>query len=113
MLKAQVLDRWQAENTYSYKHSPFKLSRSDFVIACVEHSKCSVLCVVQLLRPCDTDVLRRCKYMLRKQQYHELTTESPIQALTFLQQSLAETVDHNDSNETDEVHRQTLTANAI
>lgn len=75
-------------------------------------------CVVclQLLRPCDTDVLRRCKYMLRKQHYHELTVENPIQALTYLQQSLAETVDHSDTNETDEVRillTQTFIANAI
>ena len=57
----------------------------------------------QLWRPSTEQLMRRCRYLLRKHRFQELAGEDPIAALSYLQTSLAQMVDHTDSEETREV----------
>lgn len=57
----------------------------------------------KLCRPSTNHLLRRCKYLIRKHRFSEIAQENPMLALQYLQKDLAETVDHNDADETREV----------
>lgn len=58
---------------------------------------------LQLCRPSTEHLLRRCKYLIRKHRFHEIAQANPMTALQYLQNELAEVVDHTDSEETREV----------
>ncbi|KAL3852859.1 hypothetical protein ACJMK2_016468 [Sinanodonta woodiana] len=57
---------------------------------------------LQLCRPSASYLLRRCKYLIRKYKYQELSTEDPQAAMVYLQKDLADTVDHEDPDESKE-----------
>ncbi|XP_070558105.1 muskelin-like [Ptychodera flava] len=57
---------------------------------------------LKLCRPTKEQLLRKCKYLIRKDKFQEISTNNPIEALTYLQKDLAATVDHGDPNETKE-----------
>ncbi|GFS06019.1 muskelin [Elysia marginata] len=57
---------------------------------------------LKLSRPSLDDLLRRCRCLIRKQQFLEMTTQEPLKAMSFLQNEVADMVDHTDPKETKE-----------
>ncbi|XP_061418708.1 muskelin isoform X2 [Lethenteron reissneri] len=57
---------------------------------------------LKLCRPAREDLLRRCRYLIRKHRFQEKAVTEPVAALTYLQTELADTVDHSDPTETKE-----------
>ncbi|KAF8624638.1 hypothetical protein AX15_005791 [Amanita polypyramis BW_CC] len=58
---------------------------------------------IKLRRPGPDKVIRRAKFLIRSQQYREMCEEqSPVKALSFLQDEVASVVDHTDLKESDE-----------
>ncbi|XP_071960685.1 muskelin-like [Antedon mediterranea] len=57
---------------------------------------------LQLCRPSNDSILRRCRYLIRKHKFHELASDNQVDALRYLQTELAETVNHKDEEETQE-----------
>ena len=47
--------------------------------------------------------MRRCRYLVRKHHFTELAVDNQMLALHYLQNDLAQTVDHRDAEETKEV----------
>lgn len=60
---------------------------------------------IQLRKPSRDSVLNYCKYLIRRQQYEEITRKNPISALSFLRNNLAETIDKNDINQVNDFHK--------
>lgn len=60
---------------------------------------------IQLRKPSRDSVFNYCKYLIRRQQYEEITRESPIAALSFLRINLSETIDKNDINQVNDFHK--------
>ncbi|XP_052287065.1 muskelin-like isoform X2 [Dreissena polymorpha] len=58
---------------------------------------------LQLSRPSPTNLLRRCKYLIRKYRFQELAAGDSQSAMVFLQRDLAAVIDQNDEQETQEV----------
>jgi len=58
--------------------------------------------MLKLERSTAEDLVRSCKYRIRKLRYIELVEENPIQALTYLQNEVSELVDHLDQTEREE-----------
>lgn len=54
-------------------------------------------------RPSRENVLNYCKYLIRKQEYEEITKSDSIKAVGYLQTKLFETIDHSDENQLNEV----------
>ena len=50
------------------------------------------------------NLLRRCKYLMRKYRFQELSLEDQQQAMLYLQRELAAVIDHNSEAETQEVN---------
>ena len=48
-------------------------------------------------------LLRRCRYLIRKHRFHEIAQSNAMSALQYLQNELAQVVDHTDCEETREV----------
>ncbi|ELU02476.1 hypothetical protein CAPTEDRAFT_169790 [Capitella teleta] len=59
---------------------------------------------LKLCRPSSDLLLRKCRYMIRKHRFLEITRSEPLRALSYLQNELAQTVDHDDQEETNEFH---------
>ncbi|XP_067684074.1 muskelin-like isoform X1 [Haliotis asinina] len=57
---------------------------------------------LQLCRPSADHLLRRCRYLIRKYRFMELAASDPKNAMIYLQNELANTVDHADTEETRE-----------
>ncbi|KAL5014601.1 hypothetical protein ScPMuIL_008871 [Solemya velum] len=60
---------------------------------------------LKLCRPSADHLLRCCQYLIRKYRFQELTATNQSMAMSYLQTDLADTVDHNDPDETQEFHR--------
>jgi hypothetical protein len=60
---------------------------------------------IQLQKPSREHVLNYCKYLIRRQQYEEITKNNPISALEFLRNNLSETIDKNDINQVNDFHK--------
>jgi hypothetical protein len=58
---------------------------------------------LKLVRPGIEDILRQCKFMIRKLHFEELTFKNTLCALTYLQTSLAELINNDDPTQTKEV----------
>jgi len=54
---------------------------------------------LKLTRPTCTEILRKCKLMLRKRRFAEMVVVDVMAALQFLQTDLAESVDHSDAEQ--------------
>ncbi|XP_068714480.1 muskelin-like isoform X2 [Montipora foliosa] len=57
---------------------------------------------LKLSRPSPDYLLRRCRYLIRKQRFRELATRDPFEALRYLQNELSQTVAHDDPEESKE-----------
>ncbi|XP_065066928.1 muskelin-like isoform X2 [Rhopilema esculentum] len=55
--------------------------------------------MLKLQRPNLDYLVRRCKFMIRKHRYRELTQQNKIKALSYLQTEVSELVDHTDTAE--------------
>lgn len=60
--------------------------------------------VLSLCRPTRNQIMRRCRYLIRKHKFMEVAENNPIQALGYLQTELAQTVNHDNTDETKEFH---------
>lgn len=68
-----------------------------------EETRLNDLWKFKLHRPGPERILRRAKFVIRSQQYREMSEEqTPFKALRFLQNDVAEVVDHSDRTESDE-----------
>nr|XP_002130194.1 muskelin-like [Ciona intestinalis] len=54
---------------------------------------------LKLTRPTEDDILRKCRYAIRRQHFRELAVRNPVSALGFLQTRVSDVVDHNDVKE--------------
>lgn len=61
--------------------------------------------LIQLRKPSRDSILNYCKYLIRRQQYEEITRKNPISALSFLRNDLSETIDKNDINQVNDFHK--------
>jgi muskelin len=61
--------------------------------------------VLELRKPSRGNIISLCKYLIRKQKYEEIAIINPIEALTFLQNNLAETINQSDNEQVEDFHR--------
>ncbi|GAB6029244.1 Muskelin 1, intracellular mediator containing kelch motif [Chamberlinius hualienensis] len=54
---------------------------------------------LKLVKPSKVQLLRRCRYLIRKQQFQEIAAKDTISAMHYLQTELSSTVDHADTEE--------------
>jgi len=57
--------------------------------------------LLRLYRPTHQEVLRTCKYTLRKCHYEELCVKDPVKSVRFLQTTVSHVVDHSNKEEVD------------
>lgn len=57
---------------------------------------------LKLSRPSSDFLLRRCRFLIRKHQFLEMSSSAPRDAMTYLQTELAQVVDHDSPEETKE-----------
>ncbi|KAG5676935.1 hypothetical protein PVAND_006732 [Polypedilum vanderplanki] len=68
---------------------------------------CTYVYSIDLQKPSTESVMNYCRYLIRRQQYEELTQTNAINALTFLRNNLSETIDKNDADQVHEFHKLT------
>lgn len=56
-------------------------------------------------RPTRPQILRQCKYLIRKLEYEEIARSDPVRALCYLQTRLNEIINHEDEKELAEFHK--------
>uniref|UniRef100_A0A2M4BCX4 Putative muskelin n=2 Tax=Anopheles marajoara TaxID=58244 RepID=A0A2M4BCX4_9DIPT len=61
--------------------------------------------VLRLEKPNRDNILRYCKYLLRKQEYEEITKSDPLAAILYLQTKLYDIIDHSDPVQLKEFHK--------
>uniref|UniRef100_A0AAG5D179 Muskelin N-terminal domain-containing protein n=1 Tax=Anopheles atroparvus TaxID=41427 RepID=A0AAG5D179_ANOAO len=61
--------------------------------------------VLRLEKPNRANILRYCKYLLRKQEYEEITKNDPLSAILYLQTKLYDIIDHSDPVQLKEFHK--------
>ncbi|XP_058054980.1 muskelin isoform X3 [Anopheles bellator] len=61
--------------------------------------------VLRLEKPNRDNILRYCKYLLRKQEYEEITKNDPLSAIVYLQTKLYDIIDHGDPVQLKEFHK--------
>ncbi|XP_058125711.1 muskelin isoform X3 [Anopheles ziemanni] len=61
--------------------------------------------VLRLEKPNRANILRYCKYLLRKQEYEEITKNDPLAAILYLQTKLYDIIDHSDPVQLKEFHK--------
>ncbi|XP_052862317.1 muskelin isoform X4 [Anopheles cruzii] len=61
--------------------------------------------VLKLEKPNRENILRYCKYLLRKQEYEEITKNDPLSAIVYLQTKLYDIIDHGDPVQLKEFHK--------
>lgn len=54
-------------------------------------------------RPSRQQILRHCKYLIRRLEYEEITKSDPLKAVNYLQTRLHDIIDHKDPEELKEV----------
>jgi hypothetical protein len=63
------------------------------------------MCKMELKKPSRENIISLCKYMIRKQRYEEIAIINPIEALSFLQNNLAETINQSDNEQVNDFHK--------
>jgi hypothetical protein len=58
-----------------------------------------------LKKPSRENIISLCKFLIRKQRYEEIATINPIEALAFLQNNLAETINQSDKKQVNDFHK--------
>nr|XP_029713847.1 muskelin isoform X1 [Aedes albopictus] len=61
--------------------------------------------MLRLEKPTRENILRYCKYLLRKQEYEEIARKNPLTAISYLQTKLYDIIDHNDPAQLKEFHK--------
>lgn len=56
-------------------------------------------------RPSRQQILRHCKYLIRRLEYEEIVKTNSIRAVGYLQTRLSEIIDHNDPEQLHEFHK--------
>lgn len=56
-------------------------------------------------RPTRSQILRQCKYLIRKLEYEEIARSEPMRALGYLQTKLNAIINHDDGKELSEFHK--------
>lgn len=54
-------------------------------------------------RPKREELLKNCRYLVRKLYYEEIIKVDPVKALQYLQKHIAEVIDHNDTEQLNSV----------
>lgn len=57
------------------------------------------------IRPSRQQLLRHCKYIIRRLEYEEIVKTNSIRAVGYLQTRLSEIIDHNDTEQLQEFHK--------
>jgi hypothetical protein len=60
---------------------------------------------LNLTKPSRDNIFSYCKYLIRKQNYEEITRTDSINALMFLRNNLAETIDQGDAEQVNDFHK--------
>lgn len=60
---------------------------------------------LELSKPSRENIFSYCKYLIRKQNYEEITHTDSINALMFLRKNLAETIDQSDMEQVNDFHK--------
>lgn len=60
---------------------------------------------LELSKPSRDNIFSYCKYLIRKQNYEEITHTNSIDALMYLRKDLAETIDQSDSEQVNDFHK--------
>lgn len=60
---------------------------------------------LELSKPSRDNIFSYCKYLIRKQNYEEITHTNSIDALMFLRKDLAETIDQSDIDQVNDFHK--------
>jgi len=60
---------------------------------------------LELSKPSRDNVFSYCKYLIRKQNYEEITRTNSISALMYLRNDLAETIDQADNEQVNDFHK--------
>jgi muskelin len=60
---------------------------------------------LELTKPSRENIFNYCKYLIRKQNYEEITHTDSINALMFLRKNLAETIDQSDIEQVNDFHK--------
>lgn len=58
-----------------------------------------------LNRPSRQQILRHCKYLIRRLEYEEIVKTNSVRAVGYLQTRLSEIIDHNDPEQLQEFHK--------
>ncbi|XP_055704070.1 muskelin [Phlebotomus papatasi] len=61
--------------------------------------------VLRLEKPSRQQILRHCKYLIRRLEYEEITKSDPLKAVNYLQTRLHDIIDHKDPEELKEFHK--------
>lgn len=56
-------------------------------------------------RPSRQQILRHCKYLIRRLEYEEIVKTNSIRAVGYLQTRLSDIIDHNDAEQLQEFHK--------
>lgn len=60
---------------------------------------------LELSKPSCENIFSYCKYLIRKQNYEEITRTDSFNALVFLRNNLAETIDQSDTEQVNDFHK--------
>lgn len=65
-----------------------------------------IICTVSaIFRPSRQQILRHCKYLIRRLEYEEIVKTNSIRAVGYLQTRLSEIIDHSDEEQLHEFHK--------
>lgn len=62
-------------------------------------------CISFKSRPSRQQILRHCKYLIRRLEYEEIVKTNSVRAVGYLQTRLSEIIDHNDPEQLQEFHK--------
>ncbi|XP_037825080.1 muskelin isoform X1 [Lucilia sericata] len=61
--------------------------------------------ILELEKPKRDEILRHCRFLLRKLHYEEMAKSDPYKAMQFLRQHIAEVIDHNNKEQLKNFHK--------
>ncbi|XP_034476504.1 muskelin isoform X2 [Drosophila innubila] len=61
--------------------------------------------LLHLEKPKREEILKHCRYLIRKLRYEEMVRIDPLKALQYLRQHISEVIDHTDAEQLDKFHK--------